>query len=76
MAHAVVRATKEKGPRELTLQAGKCRFGHTADDFVKTYLLAGAPGFEPGMTVPKTVALPLGDAPPELERKPLAQIDA
>lgn len=28
--------------------------------------MAGAPGFEPGMTVPKTVALPLGDAPTEL----------
>jgi hypothetical protein len=25
--------------------------------------MAGAPGFEPGMSVPKTDALPLGDAP-------------
>ncbi len=25
--------------------------------------LAGAPGFEPGITIPKTVALPLGYAP-------------
>ena len=25
--------------------------------------LAGAPGFEPGMPIPKTGALPLGDAP-------------
>ena len=30
-----------------------------------TKTMAGAPGFEPGMTVPKTVALPLGDAPPQ-----------
>jgi hypothetical protein len=31
--------------------------------------MAGAPGFEPGMPVPKTGALPLGDAPINLKNQ-------
>lgn len=33
--------------------------------------VAGVPGFEPGMPIPKTGALPLGDTPSEGARYPL-----
>lgn len=36
--------------------------------------VAGAPGFEPGMPVPKTGALPLGDAPTgQIDETPLPE---
>ena len=48
--------------------AGKANFGLKSIVFgcfwtTLNTVLAGAPGFEPGMPVPKTGALPLGDAP-------------